>query len=177
MNSIEYMDLLKDNMKSCFDIFEDYTIDTNKLDIYGKSIVRNERYIGNEKFVLDAYENYEHCLIKSTQKEVDKDEIGKFTEFLKSSMNILVTPREGHMSTIISGVYISDLGFSEEAIHIAKKFKYSKTFSMGLKGWCDEKLFLIDLKKNKVYTNKEGKKNKKFYESILKASNNSWGNL
>ena len=173
MDSIEYINLLKDNMKSYFDIFEDYTINTKELDIYGRSIVRNESYIGNKKFVLDAYENYEHCLIKSTQKEVDKDEIEKFTEFLKSSMNILVTPCKEHMSTIISGVYISDLGFSEEAIHIAKKFKHSKTFSMGLKGWCDEKLILIDLKKNKVYTNREGKKNKKFYESILKISNNS----
>jgi hypothetical protein len=57
------------------------------------------------------------------------------------------------MSTILNGILVSTSGFSEEAIRFGKKFKYSKTFLLGIKGWHDIRFILIDLKEERIYSN------------------------
>ena len=170
MNSQEYIYNLKNSWKEYFDIFENYNMQGENLPIYAKSFIRNERYIATKKSVIDAYENHEHCIVKSKDEITNSDDIINFTNFLKSLSEKIVTPDDEHMSTIINGIYISNKGFSDEAIKIGKKFKCHKTFAFGLKGFCDIRLFLIDLTENKLYTNKDGKAMKSFYQSILEKS-------
>ncbi len=61
------------------------------------------------------------------------------------------------MSTMLNGVLVTTSGFSEEAVNFAKKFKFSKSFLLGIKGWCDIRLILVDLKGEKLYSNQRGK--------------------
>jgi len=61
------------------------------------------------------------------------------------------------MSTVLNGVLVSTSGFSEEAVSFAKKFKFSKSFLLGIKGWCEIRLILVDLKKEELYSNQKGK--------------------
>lgn len=170
MNSQEYIYNLKNSWKEYFDIFEDYDMYGENLSIYAKSFVRNERYIASKKSVIDAYENHEHCIVKSKDEIANANDIINFANFLKSLSEKIVTPDDEHMSTIINGIYICNKGFSDETIKIGKKFKCHKTFAFGLKGFCDVRLFLIDLTENKLYTNRDGKAMKSFYQSILEKS-------
>jgi len=87
----------------------------------------------------------------------NKNEVKEFSQFLISSIDKLSPPSVDTMSTILNGVLVVTLGFSEEAINFAKEFKFSKSFLLGIKGWCDIRLILVDLKEEKLYSNQKGK--------------------
>ncbi|MBU4361599.1 hypothetical protein KJ813_02915, partial [bacterium] len=88
---------------------------------------------------------------------VDKNEVEEFSKYLKSLINKPFTSSVNIMSAIINGVLVSTSGFSEEAVSFAKKFKFSKSFLLGIKGWCDIRLILVDLKEEELYSNQKGK--------------------
>ena len=72
------------------------------------------------------------------------------------------------MSTIITGIYITDKLFTPEALELGRKFKFNKNFALGLKGWCNIQIILVELGTNQIYTNKSGKNLKPIYQAILK---------
>ena len=149
MNHIEYINNLKSSMKAYFNIFENFDILGNTFPLYGKSLVRNERYAISKKLV-------------------GENTIREFIDFLKSAVDNLITPNEEHMSTIITGIYITDETFTPKARELGVKFKFNKNFALGLKGWCHIQLVLVELGTNQIYTNKKGKHSKSIYKAILK---------
>lgn len=167
MNSSEYIFKLKNALNSYFDITENYKINNEYLSIYAKSVIRNERYIGSKNIVIGAYENHEHCLVKAKKTFVDENDIKKFLELLKYTSDKFIHPHKEHMSTIISGVYLTETGFTDKAIQLGKKFKFRKNYAFGFKGWSNIYVILIDLNSMNIYTNKDGKKSKNFYESLF----------
>jgi len=88
---------------------------------------------------------------------VSKNEVKEFSQFLISSINKISPPSVDTMSTTLNGVLVSTSGFSEEAVSFTKKFKFSKSFLLGIKGWCDIRLILVNLKEEKLYSNQKGK--------------------
>ncbi|HLR35948.1 MAG TPA: hypothetical protein VK071_11565 [Tissierellales bacterium] len=169
MNYSHYISILKVKLKDYFDVYENYEMDNYILPLVAKSVIRNERYAFSKKFVLDAYENFEYSFIYCSEANVNNIKILDFINLLKSNIDKIVDPNEEHMSSSINGIYISNTGFSQEAIRVVEKFKFRKSFFFGLRGWCDISLVLVDLSKKEVYTNKQGKNLKDFYKSILKS--------
>jgi hypothetical protein len=128
-----------------------------KLDIFAKSSTEHFRQVLTKNIKIDQHYTKEYAAVKAEKKFVDKNEVEEFSKYLKSSINELFTPSVDTMSTILNGVLISASGFSEEAVSFAKKFKFSKSFLLGIKGWCDIRLILVDLKEKKLYSNQKGK--------------------
>jgi len=96
-------------------------------------------------------------MVKALSGLGNKNEVEKFSKYLKSLINELFTPSIDIMSTVINGVLVSTSGFSEDAVSFVKKFKFSKSFLLGIKGWCDIRFILVDLKEEKLYSNQKGK--------------------
>nr|HPK87241.1 hypothetical protein [Atribacterota bacterium] len=88
---------------------------------------------------------------------VEGGEVNDFSRFLTSAAQELVIPSLDIMSHLIDGIIVSAQGFSQEAISAAQKYKYSRTFFLGIKGWCDIRLLLVDLKNSAVFCNAKGK--------------------
>ena len=168
MNCSDYIAILKNKLTGYFDVYENYKMDNHILPIAAKSIIRNERYAFTKELVLDAYENLEYSFIDYNEANVNIITILYFINLLKSNVETIVDPNEEHMSSTINGIYITNTGFSQEAIREVENFKFRKNFFFGLRGWCDIFLVLVDLNKKEVYTNKQGKNLKDFYMSILK---------
>lgn len=171
MTSAQYIKYLSDKFSNYFDIDDNYHVDGQQIDLYAKSNIRNEKYVLSKKAVIWSYENNEHCLVKLSEDSTSHTEIINFIELLKTSVSKIVIPSEDHMSSVITGIYISDTSFNDSDISLANKFKYSKLFSLGFKGWCDVRLVLVDLAKDQIYTNKKGREVKDFYFSILNNNN------
>ncbi|MCR2044563.1 hypothetical protein NSA23_10620 [Anaerosalibacter massiliensis] len=169
MNSSEYIFKLKNALNSYFDITENYEINNECLPIYAKSVIRNERYIGSKNIVIDAYESHEHCLVKAKKAFVNEKDIKEFLELLKYTSDKFIHPHKEHMSTIISGVYITEIGFTDKAIQLGKKFKFRKNYAFGFRGWSNIHAILIDLNSMNIYVNKDGKKSKNFYKSLFQS--------
>ena len=96
-------------------------------------------------------------MVKTLFGLADKKEVEKFSQFLISSINKLSSPSTDTMCAVLNGVMISDSGFSEDAIRFGEKFKFSKSFLLGIKGWHDIRLILVDLNNRKLFSNKKGK--------------------
>lgn len=169
MNCSTYLDILAERYERYFNIYRDYELLDEKLDLYAEYNVRNEKYFLIKSAVIYAFENFEYCLVKCFEDEFSLEDLERFTSFLIKAVNKIVKPSSEHMSTYLSGVIVCEKGFSREVIEKAEKFKYSKDFLFTLKGWCDVRLILVDLEGNEVITNKKGREVKRNYTVEQKA--------
>ena len=151
-----YLKDLEERYKYYYEVERNKEILGVKLDIFAQSSTEHFRQVLTKKIKIDQHYTKEYAVVKTLKRIGDKSEVENFSQFLKSLVNELVTPSVDTMSTVLNGVLVSTSGFSEEAINFAEKFKFSKSFLLGLKGWCDIRLILIDLKGQKLYSNKKG---------------------
>jgi len=152
-----YLEDLEERYKYYYKVERDKEISGVKVDIFAKSSTEHFRQVLTKSIKIDQHYNKEYAIVKAEKRFVDKNEVEEFSKYLKSLINEPFTPSVDIMSTIINGVLISASGFSEEAVSFAKKFKFSKSFLLGIKGWCDIRLIIVDLKEEKLYSNHKGK--------------------
>ena len=152
-----YLKDLEERYKYYYEVERDKEISGVKVDIFAKSSTEHFRQVLTKNIKIAKHYTKEYAVVKAEKRFGDKNEVEKFSKFLKSLVNELVNPSVDIMSTIINGVLVSTSGFSEEAVSFAKKFKFSKSFLLGIKGWCDIRFILVDLKEEKLYSNQKGK--------------------
>ena len=134
------------------------------MDLYARSHVRSEKYILSKKAVLGAIETNEYCLVEGHSSMIHAPEVQDFTTFLVNAAGELVKPHKEHMSSVVTGILVSEQGFAPEAIHIGTRFKHSRDFWFGLRGWYSVCLLLVDLSSGQVYANSKGKEVMKSYQ-------------
>jgi len=152
-----YLKDLEERYKYYYEVERDKEISGLKVDIFAKYSTEHFRQVLTKKIKIDQHYTKEYAMVKALSGLGNKNEVEEFSKYLKSLINKLFTPSVDIMSTIINGVLVSTSGFSEEAVSFVKKFKFSKSFLLGIKGWCDIRFILIDLKGQKLYSNKKGK--------------------
>jgi hypothetical protein len=163
MDCSTYLDKLSQRYKSYFDVHRDYELLGEKLDIFAEFKVHSEKFFLVKSVKVFSFDNFEYCLVKCLNHEISINDLDNYSNYLINVTNKIVKPSSEHMSTFLSGIIISEKGFSQEVITKAQKFKYSKDFLFTLKGWCDVRLILVDLARNDVITNSSGKKAKGNY--------------
>jgi len=159
----EYLETLRGKYEAYFDIYPDYSILNRRLDLYACCHVRNEKFFVTKKASLGAWETNEYCLIEGHSTEIYAPQVQNFTTFLINAARELVKPHKEHMSSVVTGILVSELGFDSEAIHIGTRFKNSRSFWFGLRGWYSVCLLLVDLSSGQVYASPKGKEVMKSY--------------
>ena len=160
----EYLETLRRKYEAYFDIYPDYTILGRRLDIYACCHVRNEKFFLTKKAVLAACETNEYCLIEGHSAEIYAPKVQDFTAFLVNAAGELVKPHKEHMSSVLTGILVSEQGFDPEAIHIGTRFKHGRSFWFGLRGWYSACLLLVDLSSGQVHASSKGKEVIKSYQ-------------
>lgn len=159
----EYLEGLLKRYQLHYDVETNKLISGNKIDIYALSVIEHYRNVFNKKIKIDHYQEREIILVNGFEKFIDVNDINEYFQFLNKVTQELVSPSFDVMSHIINGIMISTNGFSQEVISASQRFKYSKTFFLGIKGWCDIRLLLIDLKNNNVFYNAKGREIAEIY--------------
>ncbi|CDF57682.1 hypothetical protein [Thermobrachium celere] len=162
MNKNEYIKMLAQKFEKYFDIEFDKNILNLKLDLFAKHYSLNGRTFLTKKDVIDEFENYEYVFLKH-YNYIDVHAINEFIDFLKKVSEEVVNPTKNHMSTYINGVVLFD-SIDEGVKDVIKRFKNSKTFLFGLRGWFDTRLLAVDLNGQDIICNREGKRVKKVYQ-------------
>ena len=157
-----YLDNIENKLKAYFDIYRNYSIKGYEYDLFAKYHMKTERYILVKKAVIYAMENNEYCLIKHID-HIDEHKLNAFTSSLIEAIDELIKLDENHMSSIITGVLVTDNRPSDDVIRQVKKFKYHKGFAFGLRGWVDIRLIMVTMADNYIVTNKKGKEVRKVY--------------
>lgn len=148
-----------------------YDIEFNKrlcgkeFDLYGEYCVRNSRYIWTKKMEVYSFQNKDKIFVKYNEI-FNKDLIEEFKHWLKDNLNKLVNVDKEHMSTDITFVFVLD-NVNDEIKRSMKKFKFHKSFFMGFRGWVNAKVYVYDIQKKKLISNRYGKKDKKRMEGLI----------
>ncbi len=143
------------------------------MDLYARSHVRSEKFFLTKKVTLAAWETNEYCLVECHSANIYAPEVKDFTAFLVNAAGELVKPYKEHMSSVVTGILVSEQGFAPEAIHIGTRFKHSRDFWFGLRGWYSVCLLLVDLSSGQVHANSKGKEVIKSYQPKLMPSKQS----
>ncbi|MBA7557475.1 hypothetical protein ES705_50233 [subsurface metagenome] len=160
----EYLEILRGKYEAYFDIYPDYSILGHRLDLYACSHVRSEKFFATRKITLGALETNEYCLVEGHSARIYTPTVQDFINFLLNAAHKLVKPHKEHMSSVVTGILVSERGFDPEAIHIGTRFKHSRSFWFGLRGWYSVCLLLVDLSSGQVHANPKGKEVMKSYQ-------------
>jgi len=160
----EYVETLRGKYEAYFDIYPDYSMLGRRLDLYACSHVRSEKFFITKKATLGAWETNEYCLVEGHSAKVYAPQVQDFTTFLVNAAGELVKPHKEHMSSVVTGILVSERGFDPEAIHIGTRFKRSRSFWFGLRGWYSVCLLLVDLSSGQVYASPKAKEVMKSYQ-------------
>ncbi|QXM06639.1 hypothetical protein [Crassaminicella indica] len=163
MKYTEYIEKIEKKLKRHFDIERDYGYKDLQIDLYAKYHIRNEKYMATKKIPIYAFENHEYCFIKYLDL-LTEEKLKKFIEILKLSVGDFVHPHSEHMSSVITGVLVTDQEEDKKISNIVRKFKFHKSFAFGLKGWVDIRLILVHLGNGDIITNKKGKEVSEVYK-------------
>lgn len=158
-----YMDMLCEKYAGYFNVHRDYELISDTLDIFAEYNMKSQRYFLSKKAVIYSFENFEYCLVKGFDVPVEKKHVDDFGLYLIEAVKRIVKPDDEHMSSFLTGVMVSDKGFTDEAKMAVQKFKYSKNFMLTLRGWCDIRLILADPDSGYIVTNRKGKEVEKHY--------------
>lgn len=153
----EYLNELTKRYQLHYNVETNKIISGQKVDIFALSVIDHYRNVLTKKIKIDNYQEREIILVRGFKDLVEEREMNDFSQFLTKVTQKMVTPSFDVMSHIINGIIVSSQGFSPDVISTAQKFKYSKTFFLGIKGWCDVRLLLIDIKNSSVFCNAKGR--------------------
>ena len=160
----EYLKMLQARYEAYFDTSQDCSILGRTLNIYAHCHIRSEKFIVSRKAALGAWETNEYCLVEGHTAGLGATNIHDFAAFLVKAADELVKPHEEHMSSIVSGILVSERGFEPEAVRIGTRFKHESSFWFGIRGWCSVRLLLVDLSSGQVYASRKGKEVIKIYQ-------------
>lgn len=163
MEYFQYLEKINNKLRRHFDIERDFLYKDIKIDLFAKYFLRNEKYFATKKVSIYAFENNEYCFIKYFD-QLNDEKIQNFIEYLKFAVDDFITPNSEHMSSVITGVIVTDKEFDRDITNVVEKFKFHKSFAFGFKGWVDIRLILVNLGNNEIIINKKGKEVKEVYQ-------------
>ncbi|WDC83716.1 hypothetical protein PL321_14265 [Caloramator sp. mosi_1] len=166
MNKIQYISLLAKKFERHFEIEYNKEILGLELDMFAKHYSLNGRTFLTKKDIIDSFENYEYVFVKYYSC-LDEYIAENFINFLKETSKEFVKPTKNHMSTYLNGIILFD-EVKSNSIDKLIKFKHSKTFLFGIRGWFDTRLLAVNLNGQDIICNREGKGLKRCIKLHLK---------
>lgn len=165
MNSKDFSRILVNKLLTSFDIEKDVDIEGMNFDFIGKYNEKITRYFAFRELTYESFENNETILCKSYPEKITRGDVEDLKGFIRESCSLLAPPRPNHMSTCLTLIVISKLEDSEP--EYIKKFRFYRSYAFGFKGWVNCKLICVDPERERVLTNREGRKELKFIQNIL----------
>lgn len=160
MKDIEYMREISEKFKAYYDMSFNIRMFNKDFEMFAKFNNRTVKYLLTRKNEIDAFENNEYIFYKNI-KSLSSEYIHGIREFINKNVEDIVNVSNEHMSSIITFVLCGDIQLDEDTKKAIKKFKYYKSFFLGLKGWVNVKMVFINPMTREIYTNKFGKEDSK----------------
>ncbi|NPV70582.1 MAG: hypothetical protein HPY55_08065 [Firmicutes bacterium] len=154
MTRHEYVDMLAARYEAYYDVRRGALAGGKPVDLIARSLRRSEKYFLSKKITLWAFETCVTAVVKAFDPGVTAGDVDSFCEYLKNVVNTLVEPSDERVSTVLNGVMVCCSGLDGAAASRVKRFSHTKSFSMGLRGWCHLGLIAVDLECGTVYYNR-----------------------
>ncbi len=124
----------------------------------------NQKYIFTKEWVYDECKSNEYVLFLKLQEFPAFQDI---KDCLQNNHENIMTIDRSHMESFITLVFEIDFPLSDDTIKQIEQFHFYKSFLLGLKGWVNARLIVIDTRNKTGYANKLGKKELPKYLHII----------
>lgn len=118
---------------------------------------RDERYMFTKKIKVWGVDNQQIVFVTTPDLEVSEAYIDRMMNDMIDCTNEYVKPHGEHMSTVFTGVIITDQPVTSEVIHTILKIRKLNFFKFGIQGWMEMYIAILDLSKKEIYMHKKGK--------------------
>ena len=174
MDKYDFFERLLASYSGNFDIDQPFETNGEKYDAYAEFNVTSAKYVLSKKAELWRAQCYEYVFFKVkniidvAEIENIKEQIVDFLEpnFVRKGENV---PPPNHMYSFITIVYICDEDLSEDVKKMIKRFKYIKNYRFTVRGYCEVRFAVFDLKNKQIYCNNSAKDLVKGYKKIFKS--------
>lgn len=172
INMDELLDKLIGIYTGSFDMQQPYTVESDTYDAYGLCDITNAKYVLVKKAELWRAICHEHVFFRCFD-EITVENILHFTHQTKSYIEPELV-RQGktvmekdHMYTYVTGVFLCQNGISEEVVKQIKKTRFYKNYRMSVRGYCELRLLVVDLKNQRLVGNRAARDLIKDYKKFL----------
>lgn len=148
-----YLDQLEERYRSLWTVKRDVLINDWKIDILSRFVAKYERYVLTKKAKIGGAETHIFDIVTHVPQDFDLENLLQMEKMGKDFIQKEVKPSFERMCTEVRLVVIG-VGHSEDTIQFARRYKYTKNFLMGLKGWCTLTFILVDMQNGAVYSHR-----------------------
>lgn len=148
-----------------FDVHRDYAFGGRVFPGYAEFRSHGEQYVLVKRAKLWEVDAFEYLFFESAE-HLDAGTLAGLVKFITTKGMEKVHPEPNHMTSYLSLVVVAD-AIDDEAKKLARKAKFRKNFALGIRGWADLRLAVIDLSDRSVTTNSQGKEMKATLQANL----------
>lgn len=138
-----------------FDIHRNHEFEGKIFPGFAEFHTHGEQYVLVKRAKLWEVDSHEYIFFQ-TADHIDETDVADWVEFMCEHGIKKAKPQPNHMSSNITLVLIAD-STSGDAAKAVRKARFRKNFKLGLEGWADLKLALVDLSDRSVVANGAGK--------------------
>ncbi len=146
-----------------FDVTRDYEYAGRRFGGYAEFHSLGEKYVLVKKAKLWEVAAHEYLFFQAVDM-LDEATFADYLAFMKEKATLKVEPKPNHMTSYVSLVIIAKQT-DPAVVRRLKKTSYHKSYKMGLQGWAELRLCVIDMAERQVTTNAMGKKMRALLES------------
>lgn len=152
-----------------FDVYRDYEFGGRMFPGYAEFHSHGEQYVLVKRAKLWEVDAFEYLFFEVADV-LDAELLESLVQFMTTQAIQKVQPDPNHMTSYLSLVVIANR-VPDEVKRLVRKTKFRKNFALGIRGWADLRLAVIDLTDRSVTTNSQGKDLRANLEANLHASN------
>lgn len=148
---------------SYYNVFDEHEHAGRVFPGYAEFHSHGEQYVLIKRAKLWEIDNHDY-LFFDLADVLDVEKVGQYIQFMQEHAIKKVNPQPNHMSSNLSLIVIAD-SVDDDAARLLKKTRFRKNFKLGLEGWTDLRLAVVDLSGRRVVTNGAGKDMKQILEA------------
>lgn len=158
---------LINGLKNNYDLEENVSLIGEEFDLSAQYNIRNSKFVMTKKVEIYAFRSEELLFFKGL-REIDSEYLEGLKNRIKENIEKIINVDKEHMNTDLTFIFVVD-ELEKEMKKKIKRFKYHKSFKMGLKGWTNVKLFVYETGCDLLHANGYANTSKKEMNKVINA--------
>lgn len=154
------LEKLLDSFQHSYDIEQTCDINGDIYDAYASFNASSAKYVLIRKAELWRANCFEHVFFRLKKNELIQKDTDTFRDQIETYIEPELVrhgekwPAENHMYTYITAVFICEGGISAAAKKSIRAFRYVKNYKLTIRGYCEARILVFDLKNREIFGNR-----------------------
>lgn len=173
MTGSDLLSKLLTSFRESYDVERPCEINGCFYDAYARFNAVSAKYVLVKKAELWRAECFEHVFFRLCTEEFSKECIEEYKRQIEEYIEPELVrggekwPKENHMYTYMTAVYICEKGVLEEAKKAVRSFCYLRNYKLTIRGYSEARILVFDLKNRRIFGNRAAKELVKGYKYTI----------